>query len=122
MNPFDEVKLLLSEKDAEIKNPFMVNRILSFTPEAVLQARDINNHLSRLPKWAIRPLFNLVVPKSNRRWYFKYARKSKTRSKKLLEKIRTTYCVNEYHARQIMEILKRENIAPERLFGLKEGE
>lgn len=122
MNPFEEVKQLMATKDADVTNPFMVNRILSFAPESVLATNEVNRFLSRLPKWAINPLFNLVIPKNKRRTYFKYAKKKKKRDQKLIAKIRQTFCCNEYHARQIIEVLQRENEQPERFFGLKEGE
>lgn len=122
MNPFEEVKQLMAGDDAPVTNPYMVNRILSFAPECILQVNEVNQHLSRLPKWAITPLFHLAIPKTRQRKYFKYAKKKKAGSKKLMAKVRQAFCVNEYHAKQIIEVLQRENEAPERFFGLKEGE
>ena len=123
-NPFfAEVKQLLSEKHAEIKYPFMVNRILSFTPEACMKANEVNPYVGRLPDWAINPLLNLVIPKNNRRTFFNYiGKKKKKKDKKLTNKIRQTFCVNEFHAKQIIEILRAANKHPERFYGLKEGE
>lgn len=112
----------MAEDDAEITNPFMVNRILSFAPETCMQANDLNQHLSRLPKWAIRAFFNLAIPKNKRRRFFNYAKKGKKANRKLTAKIMEAFCVNEYHAKQIIELLIRENEQPERFFGLKEGE
>lgn len=122
MKPFDNVKVLMEEECAEVENAFMVNRILSFAPECFLGAAAVNRHTGRLPYWAIRGLFNLAIPKNANRKYFKYAKRKRVIDQKLIGKIRRAFCVNEYHAKQIIEVLRRENRQPERFFGLKEGE
>jgi len=118
---FAEVKKLLTEQDVEITQPYMVNRILSFAPEACLQTHELNRFVGRLPTWATDPLFNLVIPKNARRGFFRYARKKKKYEPKLIAKICETYCVNEYHAKQIIEVLRRQNKKPESFYGLKKG-
>ena len=115
---FNEVKKLLSEEHAETKNPFMVNRILSFMPETCMKSNEVNQYIGRLPDWAM----NLVMPKNNRRTYFKYLGRKKKKDKKLTVKIRQTFCVNEYHAAQIIEVLRASDSHPERFYALKEGE
>lgn len=100
----------------------MVNRILSFMPETCMKANEVNPYIGRLPDWAINPLLNLVMPKNTRRKYFNYIGKKKKKDKKLINKIRQTFCVNEFHAKQIIETLRVANKHPERFYGLKEGE
>jgi len=122
MNPFDSVKQLFQEEDVEVESPFMANRILSFLPETCITAIRLNRYSTYLPRWAINACFNLCVPKRKRLPWFRYAKKSKGMNPKLTAKIRQAFCVNEYHAKQIIELYNKMDENPASYFGLKEGE
>lgn len=121
-NPFDIVKEIITEERTSVSNPFMVNRILSFQPLTALTAIEVNKYVGYIPDWAISDLFNLTVPHRRRVPYLKYPKRGKVKDKKLIDKIRQALCVNELHARQVIELLRNKGEQPERLFGLKEGE
>lgn len=123
MNPFEEVKKLITQTWIDkIESPFMVNRILSTSPETFLTSVKINQAMRNIPKKEIIALFNLMVQKRNRNPYFNYPKKDKKQSPKLLEKICYNFTVNEFHAKQILKIIESKGIQPETLFGLKKGE
>jgi hypothetical protein len=122
MNPFENVTQLFTEDDVDIDSPFMVNRILSFIPETCTLAIRINRYSTRLPKWAIKACLNLSIQKRRRRPYIHYPKRGKVKNKILRAKIRQTFCVNDYHANQIIELLKNIGEKPEQYYGLKEGE
>lgn len=122
-NPFDIVSELITEEKVEIKSSqFMVNKILSYQPLTALTAIELNKYIGRLPYWAVDSLFNTTVPKRKRRPYLYYPKREKLKEKKLRSKIRKVFCVNDFHAKQILEILRLKGHHPEKMFGLKEGE
>jgi uncharacterized protein YajQ (UPF0234 family) len=123
MNPFEEAqRVVTTQWLEEVQSPYMTTRILSSSPDTFVAAAMINQSVSRLPKQEVAALFNLVVPKSNRKPFFHYPKKGKAKGKKFLQKVCTTFGVNQYHARQIIEILRQHNPKPESLFGLKKDE
>jgi hypothetical protein len=122
-NPFDIVGRLFTENNVDVnKNEYMVNRILSFQPATILLSIGINKFVSRLPSWASKQLFNLGVQKQKRSPYLKYLKRGKKQNPKLLKKICWAFCCNEYHANQIISIVRKMNKLPEEYFGLKPGE
>ena len=122
MSPFDIVKKLFTQNDVPVNSPFMVNRILSFMPETFELSIRMNRFATRLPPWAVSACYNLSIPKRRRYPYMRYAKKGKTKEVKLKAKIRRTFCVNEYHANQIIELYRKLGEKPESYYGLKEGE
>lgn len=122
-NPFDMASRLFTERDVGINNEFMINRILSFQPKTILLSIEINKFISRLPSWASKQLFNLGVQKQKRSPYLKYLKRGKKQSPKLLRKICHAFCCNEYHGKQIINIVREQKGKnPESYFGLKSGE
>jgi hypothetical protein len=121
-NPFENVKQLFTEEDVEIDSPFMVNRIISFIPETCVTAIRLNRYSTYLPKWAITACFNLCIKKRKRNPWIHYPKRGKSKDNKLRAKIRQVFCVNDYHAEQLIELLKKMGEKPESYFGLKEGE
>ena len=130
-NPFDIAIMLMysdgkerKKEDVEIGNEFFTNRILNHQPDTVLWSIELNKYIGRLPYWAIKKLFNIgVYKKSGKPWLRYPKRKGKLKDKILRKKICKYFCVNEYHANQIIHLLKNiDNEKPERYFGLKKGE
>lgn len=121
-NPFDNAKQLFQEEDVKVEAPFMVNRVLSFIPETCVTAIRLNRYSTYLPRWATNACFNLCVPKRKRAPWIRYAKKAKVKEKKLKAKIRQAFCVNDYHAQQIIELYNKMDENPAGYFGLKAGE
>jgi hypothetical protein len=121
-NPFENVKQLFQEEDVKIDSPFMATRILSFIPETCITAIRLNPYSTYLPRWAINACFNLCIPKRKRLPWFHYAKRGTAKDKKLKAKIRQAFCVNDYHAKQIIELYNKMDENPASYFGLKEGE
>ena len=124
INPFNNViELLTSKNDVDIDNEFMVNKILSYQPDTVLWAIEINKYIGKIPYWAIKRLFNIGVHKKPSKPWLRYPKKKvKLKDKLLRKKICIHFCVNEYHANQIIDLLKNIGKKPERYFGLRKGE
>lgn len=122
MNPFDNVSQLFTEDNVKVNTPYMVNRILSFLPETCMLAIRMNRYTTRIPQWAIDACYNLSITKRRRRPYIRYPKRRKVRDQKLQSKIQSTFNVNEFHAKQIIELLRNIGEKPENFFGLKKGE
>lgn len=123
ISPFDTVGNLFTEKDVEIDNEYMINRILSFQPATILLSIDINKFISRLPSWASKQLFNFGVRKQKKNPYLRYLKRGKKQNPKLLRKISQVFCCNEFHAQQIISIIRgQKGKSPESYFGLRLGE
>jgi len=121
-SPFETVIELFITEDAEVPNPFLVNRILSYQPDTVLLAIEINKYMSRLPGWAIKSIFNIGIRKRRKRPYLNYPQKARKINKNQLllrNKISSTFCVNNNHADQIIQLLRAMGKEPEKFFGLK---
>lgn len=121
-NPFDTATKLFTEKNVKIKAPYITNKILSYQPQTILLSIKLNKFIGYLPSWATNALFNMGVKKQGRRPYLQYIKKTKEKDVKLLKKISQTFCCNTYHAKQIIDILRKMGKRPESFFGLKKGE
>jgi len=121
-NPFDIVMRLFKEDNVSVKHGFMVNKILSYQPMAILASIKINKYIGRLPRWATDSLFNLCVKKQGLNNYLQYIKKVKEENLKLNQKICQTLCCNTYQAKQIINIIRKLGKKPEQYFGLKKGE
>lgn len=123
--PFDTVYRLLTEntKDhIEVANAYMINKILSYQSSTILLSININKYSGRLPSWAMTALFNIGVSKISNRPYLQYIKKNKKESPQLLKKISQIFCCGEYHAEQIIKIVRAIGKKPESYFGLKKGQ
>jgi len=123
-SPFDEVQnLITSKEEVEILNTFFVNKILSYQADNILFSIDLNRYIGRIPKWATDKLFNLGIKKRRSKPWLNYPKKDKKVKEKILQmKVCRYYCVNAYHAKQIIELLRNYGEEPEKFFGLKRGE
>ena len=120
MNPFEETKkLITTDWLEEIKSPYMVNRILSTSPDTFVAAVKINTAIQGMSRKDAPPLFNLIIPKNNYAPFFHYPTKEKKKNQKLLQKISEIFCVNHYHAKQIILIYKHHKINIAKILGLK---
>jgi len=122
MNPWDEAKRVVTDRGKlDIKSPWMVNKILSFSPVTLMDAINLNEVMGKLRPEHINLIFE-CFPKRNKAPFFRNIRKEKEAEPKLVEKICKHYCVNKYHADQIIDLLREQGEHPESHFGLKEGE
>ena len=122
-NPFEEVlNLITSKEDVEVDSPFFVNKILSYQPDSVLMAIEMNKYIGKIPKWLTDKLFNLGVKKRRGKPWLNYPKKGVKKGNLLRSKICRHFCVNNYHADQIIELLRNYGEEPEKFFGLKKGE
>ncbi|HUU89446.1 MAG TPA: hypothetical protein VMX17_17060 [Candidatus Glassbacteria bacterium] len=120
-SPFETVIELFTSEDVEVSNPFLVNRILSYQPDTVLLAIEINKYMSRLPGWAIKAVFNIGIRKRRKRPYLNYPKSSKLNKNQILirSKISKAFCANNTYADQIIKLIKKQGEEPEKYFGLK---
>lgn len=125
-SPFDTIYRLFTENTKEhikVANAYMTNKILSYQPETILTAININKYSGRIPSWAMDALFNIGVKKINNKPYLQYIKKNKKENPQLLKKISQTFCCRSSHAEQIIEIIRAQHgKTPESYFGLKKGE
>lgn len=120
-NPYDEAKRLFTEEDVEIGSHWMVNRLLSFSPASIMFSIKINQASWKVPQKYLDALFN-CCPKAQRAPWLRYAKRKKEVEPKLVAAISKHFCVNKYHADQIIDLLRLQGEKPETYFGLKEGE
>ena len=120
-NPFDEVKQIFAGEDFKLKNPWMVNRILSYIRETLYLSIRVNQFLGRLPTWAVECIYKACIKKGSMP-HINYAKIQKKKDKQLTERVSTHLCCSEHHAQQTIELLRLKGTAPEKLFGLKKGE
>jgi hypothetical protein len=123
MKPWDEAKAILEGQDIEVKNIFMLNRLLSFVKDTFLLTIEVNRYQGKIPHWAIVSIFKHSIKPRRSAPYIKYAfNKSKKRDTILVQKLSSHLCCSESHARQTIELLKKIGKNPESYFGLREGE
>lgn len=122
MTPFEEATSLINDKWFDVKNHYMVNRILSCSPNTFLSSIKINQYIFKLGKPELTALMNLCVKKSNYKPYFHYPKKLKLKERLLIKKICSVFCVNSQHAAQIVKIYRKMKLKPEEFFGLKKDE
>ncbi len=122
MNPFEEAREFLRTREADIKNFYMVNRLLSCMPETCLASHHVNRYIGYLPDWALQSLFRLSFRRINNPYLRYPKKKKKSKDKKLRKKIRSAFIVNDAHADQIIKIFRAIDDEPSKHFGLKEGE
>ena len=123
-NPFDEVKALFSKEygDVNVVRPFMATKILSFIPISYPLATRLNEVASGLPKYLYNAIVNIGVQGRNTRIYMRFPKKIKKEDVKLRQRISQTFCTNDFHSNQIIDILKGCGEKPHEYYGLKEGE
>lgn len=124
MSIFDETKKIFLSKDFTLKNPYMVNRLLSFIPETFELATLTNRYIGKVPKWAIYAIYKNCVPKYKGSdapdLYYEGAKKAA--EPLLTQKVATELCCSTLHARQTIQMLRKWGHKPEQFFGLKKGE
>jgi hypothetical protein len=121
-NPFEEAKQVLTATDGvEVKNPWMVMKILSFNPATAMLAIKFNHATWKVPSKYTKHFFK-CFPKFGRAPFLRYAAKKKEKEAKLVSKVSKHFCVSKYHADQIIDLYRLQGISPERFFGLKKGE
>ena len=122
-SPFDIASRIFIENDVEIEgNEYMLTKILSFQKSTILFSIEANKFISQLPPWATKQLFNLGVKKQKNKPYLRYIKKGKQQSPQLIKKISQTFCCNQHHAKQIIDIVKLMKKDPAACFGLKQNQ
>ena len=120
-NPFDTVKKLFTDNKVKIDNHFFVNILLSHIPESLLWSIEINKYLG-LPSWALDSFFVAGIRKrKNPPYKIPYIKKTTQKQTLLQEKISNTFCTNNKHSQQIIDLLRKQLLLPESFFGLKKG-
>jgi hypothetical protein len=121
-NPFEEAQeVLRGSKEGEIENIMMVNKILSFHPKTALHSMALNEIIWQTPNAVLQKLFKLF-PKTNKRAFLKFAKKTRLEEPELVNKVCKTFGVNTGHAQQIIALYRLKGLKPESFFGLKKGQ
>lgn len=120
---YDEFKAVCTTDNFTLTNPFMINRFLSFAPATFYIAQQVNMYSSRIPRWAVETIYRYCIKMQKAPW-IKYAKKNPILSKEplLRTKISETFCCNDKHAIQTIQLLRRMGKNPESYYGLKKGE
>jgi len=121
-NPFEETIRVLDGNPAPVKNLYMVNKILSFLPLTAIMSIKLNSILNGAHPDLIQKMFRCFPRKRSRYLRLNYARKKKELEPKLVERVCRQFCVNKYHADQIIDLYRLYGQEPEKFFGLKKGE
>ena len=121
-SPFGIAKKLFTDNTVDVgTNGFMINSILSFIPSSILWAVSINKYIPGLPVWSHNTLISAGINKNNPPAYINFIKGKSEKTTELQQKISNSFCTNPLHSNQIIELLKKQNIIPEHLFGLKQG-
>ena len=123
MNLWEKLQAILKGEKFKIKNDaYIINRFLSFSQESIILSIGINRYIGIIPDWAVQNIYETCIQHRKNPSYIKYPRKTKTKEKVLTEKISRHLCCNENHARQTIELLRKNGHKPEIYFGLKKDE
>ena len=112
ISPFDfvnsindtKVNIIVDKWSEEEYNPFIVNKALSFTPDTVIYANEMNSrpHLGKALQYNF--LINIVRKKKR---FSKWIKKEKIEA---IEIIKEYYGYNTQKAREVVSILSNEQI------------
>ena len=119
----EEVENIFRHEIDEIKNPYLINRMLSSIPKTVLLSIRVNRYIGKIPNWAIKAIYINCIKKrkslpSNPKHYWK----RKGVEPKLIQKISKQLHCSERHAIETIEMLRKLKIKPEQYFGLNRGD
>lgn len=115
MTPWDMLKVISETKtlgdidDNEFENayvPFLINRGLSFYPDTVLLANEMNMNSHAPKRWQYAYLYHTVKP---RKRYAKWLKKSKVDDDNL-ELIKQYFGYNTAKAKQALSLLNESQI------------
>lgn len=121
MSVTDEVYKLYDHSIEKIKDPYMVNRFLSFSEYAVLSFK-VNKYVGRIPEWALRSVYLHNIKQQRRQPFIPYLGKLKSKKTQLIKKIAQSLCCSERHAEETIMVLRKLKYKPEQFFGLRKGE
>ncbi len=121
---FEQVKKLWTDDNIELDKGthYMVNRILSMQPSTVLLSSEVNQHLGRIPEWAITGLFRYGITKVNRAPYIHFQKRPKVKRPKLTEKVSKTLNCSTKHAAESIMVLENMGFKVHEFYGLKDNE
>ena len=99
-----KVNIIVDKWSEDEYNPFIVNKALSFTPDTVIYANEMNSrpHLEKALQYNF--LINIVRKKKR---FSKWIKKEKIEA---IEIIKEYYGYNTEKARQVVSILSKEQI------------
>ena len=99
-----KVNIIVDKWSEEEYNPFIVNKALSFTPDTVIYANEMNSrpHLGKLLQYQF--LINIVRKKKR---FSKWIKKEKIEA---IDIVKEYYGYNTEKARQVMSILSTDQI------------
>lgn len=121
MNLFDEYKQLFSSENPILKNPYMINRLLSFSKNGFSVSVNCNKYIGKIPNELLILIYKKSI-KSEIAPYVKYARLPKVKEPLLTKKICNLFNCGKFHAKQYIIIYRKLGIKIEEKFGLKVGE
>ena len=99
-----KVNIIVDKWSEEEYNPFIVNKALSFTPDTVIYANEMNSrpHLGKALQYNF--LINIVRKKKR---FSKWIKKEKIEA---IETVKEYYGYNTQKAREVVSILSKEQI------------
>jgi len=99
-----KVNIIVDKWSEEEYNPFIVNKALSFTPDTVIYANEMNSrpHLGKALQYNF--LINIVRKKKR---FSKWIKKEKIEA---IEIVKEYYGYNTQKAREVVSILSKEQI------------
>lgn len=119
----EEVENVFRHEVDKLKNPYLVNRMLSSIPKTILLSIHVNHYIGKIPNWAIKAIYiNCIKKRKSLPSSPKHYWKKKVVEPKLIQKVGTHLCCSQRHAEETVELLRRLKIKPEKYFGLKRGE
>ena len=123
LNPiFEELKSVFESKEFNLKNPYMINRFLSFYPKTFKLSEECNKYNGRIPNDLLAKIYVNSI-KVNKAPFIRYPGNMKLlMQKKLINNISKTFNCNIEYARQIIKIYRKIGEKPEKFYGLKPGE
>ena len=120
-NLFDEYKAVFEGKEVELKNVYMINRLLSFSKQGFQVAVDCNKFINRIPNDMLLKIYRSSISASKAP-FIKYSKVPKISEPKLLSKMCRLFNCSRFHAKQIIIIYRKIGVKIEEKFGLKKGE
>lgn len=109
-NPFQYFEVISQKSDIDLDpndfNSFLINRALSYFPDTVLFAQELNERSGMPPNAQFFYLKNLVSKKIRRS---KWTKKDETFSS-IINILQKKYQTSETNARQILKLLNKKQI------------
>lgn len=118
----DDMEAIFRHEVGTIKNPYIINRMMSSIPQTVLLSIRINRYIGNVPSWGIKGIyFNSIKKRKGLPSEPKHYWKKKGKDVELTKRITRHLCCSEMHAKETITLLRKMKAKPEKFFGLKKG-